>query len=73
MQRGDYLVHIFVEQARQLKCPGGRTVDPMIECDVLGERKYTQVKKGVSGATTICSWNEHLFFEPKNVVSYAQL
>jgi hypothetical protein len=68
MTRGDYLIHVFVEQGRQMKCPENRTVDPMIECSVLGEKKYSSIKKGITHATTLISWNEHLFFEPRNVV-----
>jgi hypothetical protein len=68
MKRGDYLIHVFIEQARQLKCPAERTVDPMIESEVLGEKKYTTIKKNISGGAAVCSWNEHLFFEPRNVV-----
>lgn len=68
MTRGDYLIHVFIEQGRQMKCPENRTVDPMIECSVLGEKKYSSIKKGITHATTMISWNEHLFFEPRNVV-----
>ena len=40
----------------------------MIECEVLGEKKYSSVKKEMSGGRIECSWNEHIFFEPRNVV-----
>lgn len=60
---------MFIEQARQLKIPGeGNTVDPMIEISIMQEKKYTTAKDDI-GATGVVSWNEHLFFEPKNVVS----
>lgn len=68
MKRGDYLIHIFIEQARQLKCPEGATCDPIIECSVLNERKFTTAKDDIGGGTALCTWNEHLFFEPRNVV-----
>ena len=48
MTRGDYLIHVFIEQGRQMKCPENRTVDPMIECSVLGEKKYSSIKKGIT-------------------------
>ena len=48
MMRGDYLIHVFVEQGRQMKCPDNRTIDPMIECSVLDEKKYTSIKKEIT-------------------------
>jgi hypothetical protein len=50
-----------------LKCPES-TVDPLIEVIVLNEKKFTTPKDDV-GPAALCTWNEHLFFEPKNVVS----
>ena len=58
---------MFIEQARQLKCPEGNTVDPMIEVKVIEEKKFTTAKDDI-GTTGLCTWNEHLFFEPKNLV-----
>lgn len=34
----------------------------------MGTKKYTTAKDDI-GATGLTTWNEHLFFEPKNVVS----
>jgi hypothetical protein len=51
-----------------LKAPEGNTVDPIVEVQVLSEKKYTTAKDDI-GATGIAVWNEHLFFEPKNLVS----
>jgi hypothetical protein len=51
-----------------LKIPEGNTVDPIIEINILNEKKFTTAKDDI-GATGLCTWNEHLFFEPKNVVS----
>ncbi len=49
--------------------PGeGSTVDPLIEINILNEKKYTTAKDDI-GSTGLVTWNEHLFFEPKNVVS----
>ena len=49
--------------------PGeGNTVDPIIEVQVLNIKKFTSAKDDI-GATGLITWNEHLFFEPKNVVS----
>lgn len=58
---------MFIEKARQLKCADGGTVDPIVEVKVLNEKKFTTAKNDIGGAG-VCSWNEHLFFEPKNLV-----
>ena len=49
--------------------PEGNTVDPMIEVSCMNVRKFTTAKDDI-GATGLCTWNEHLFFEPKNVVRF---
>ena len=36
MRRGDYMVHVFLEKAKDLKCPEDSTVDPMLEVNCLG-------------------------------------
>lgn len=59
---------MFIEKARQLKCPEGNTVDPLIEVSCMNVKKYTTAKDDI-GPTGVVVWNEHLFFEPKNVVS----
>jgi hypothetical protein len=53
-----------------LKTPAGKTIDPLVEVEVLAQKKYTTAKNDIGGATALCSWNEHLFFEPRNVVSF---
>jgi hypothetical protein len=50
-----------------LKCPENNTVDPIIEITVNNERKFTTAKDDI-GSTGTVTWNEHLFFEPKNMV-----
>ena len=50
-----------------MKVPEGNTVDPLLEISVMNEKKVTTAKDDI-GATGVCIWNEHLFFEPKNVV-----
>ena len=64
----NYYIQVFIEQAKQLKCPEGNTVDPIIEVQVMNQKKFTTAKDDI-GSTGVCIWNEHLFFEPKNVVS----
>lgn len=59
-----------MENARQLKMTKeGETVDPIIEISCMNEKKYTTAKDDI-GAAGVVSWNEHIFFEPRNVVSF---
>jgi hypothetical protein len=41
---GDYMVHVFVEWAKNIKCNEGSTVDPMVCAEVFGKKKFTKVK-----------------------------
>ena len=59
----------MIELVRQIKCPEGETIDPMVEVAVRNEKKFTECKEGTT-ASTVCTWNEHLFYEPKNLVRY---
>ena len=66
MKRGDYMIHVYIEQCKNLKVDAGDTVDPMVEITCLGEKKYTSAQKGIDNVSPAL-WNEHVFFEPKNV------
>ena len=67
MRRGDYMIHVFVERAKEMKGQNsGDTVDPMVEVSCIGLKKYTTSKKNISQLGEV-TWNEHLFLEPKNV------
>jgi hypothetical protein len=46
----------------------GETVDPIIEISCMNEKKFTTAKDDI-GAAGVVQWNEHIFFEPRNVVS----
>ena len=50
-----------------MKCVEGNTVDPLVEVTVFNEKKYSTAKDDI-GSTGLCTWNEHLFFEPKGLV-----
>jgi hypothetical protein len=41
MKRGDYMIHILVQEAKNLTIAAGETVDPMVEISCLGVKKYT--------------------------------
>ena len=30
MKRGDYMIHVYIEKAKDLKCPEDSTVDPLV-------------------------------------------
>ena len=66
MKRGDYMIHVMIEQAKNLKVPDGDVIDPIVEVSCLGERKFTKALDDINN-TGIAIWNEHIFFEPKNV------
>ena len=59
---------MFIEVVRQLKVESdGETVNPIVEVQVLNDKKYTTSKKGISGLSVV-NYQEHLFFEPKSLV-----
>ena len=66
MKRGDYMIHVMIEQAKNLDVPEGEVVDPIVEVNCLGERKFTKALDDINNVGHAI-WNEHLFFEPKNV------
>ena len=66
MKRGDYVIHIFIENTKEIKTPPNSTLDPMFEIQCLGLKKYSSSKSKIGGLTEI-TWNEHVFIEPRNV------
>ena len=66
MKRGDYMIHVMIETAKNLDIPEGDVIDPIVEVTCLGERKFTKALDDINN-TGLAIWNEHLFFEPKNV------
>ena len=66
MKRGDYMIHVYVEQGKNLDVPEGEVVDPIVEINCLNERKFTKALDDINN-TGLATWNEHVFFEPKNV------
>jgi C2 domain len=65
MLRGDYMIHVLIEQAKDIKIDAEDTVDPIVEVKCLGKRKFTKALKDINN-TSVAIWNEHIFFEPKN-------
>lgn len=47
------------------------TISPLITVETCGEKKFTAAKDGIAcGSTAASHWKEHLFFEPRNIVSF---
>jgi hypothetical protein len=66
MKRGDYMIHVYVELVKNIDIDEGEVVDPVVEIVCLGERKFTKALNDINN-TTEAVFNEHVFFEPKNV------
>lgn len=69
MKRGDYMIHIYVEQAKNFLVEAEQTLDPLVQINCLGERKYTSAQEKINN-TGVAVWNEHIFFEPKNLETH---
>ena len=41
MKRGDYMIHIYVEQAKNIEIDPELTVDPIVEIKCLNKKEYT--------------------------------
>jgi len=65
MKRGDYMVHIYIEQAKKLKVEAGDTVDPLVEVACMGSKKFTTAKAGIDNMMET-TWGEHIFLDFKN-------
>lgn len=66
MHGGDYMIHVFVEKVKNIKAAEEATVDPMVVVEVLGKKKYTTAKDDIGGASEVV-FNEHIFFEPRDL------
>ena len=62
MKRGEYTVHVFLEEARGLiPLEEGSTIDPIVTFTVWGKTKKSTERDDISSGATIC-WGEHFFF-----------
>ena len=41
MKRGDYMIHVYIEQAKNIKVDAEDTVDPIVQIHCLDARKFT--------------------------------
>ncbi len=60
------MIHVFVEQAKNIKVDAEDTVDPLVEIKCFDSKKFTIAQDDINN-TGIAVWNEHIFFEPKNM------
>jgi len=67
MKAGDYIIHIFIEKAKEIKCPEGQTIDPMFVIECLNFKKYSSSKSNIGSTGTDVVWSEHIFIEPSNI------
>jgi len=65
-KKGEYVAHILIEQTRALKNPASpdKTIDPLIQLECFGQKKFSTQKKGAGGTSTTV-WNEHFYFSAK--------
>ena len=66
MKRGDYMVHVYLEKAKEIKTPDGDTVDPIFEIACLNQKTYSQAKDDIGGLGEVV-WAEHIFIEAQNI------
>ena len=65
MRSGDYMIHVFLEKAKDLKCPPDSTVDPMLEVTCLGQQQFSSAKDDIGSSSEI-TYSEHIFLEARN-------
>ena len=66
IKKGDYLIHILIQEGRHLRMKGAETVDAVIEVSSLGKKLFTTVKEDI-GSNASVHWGDHIFFEPKGL------
>ena len=66
LKRGDYMIHIKVEEARNFVDEDADTVvNPIVEMKLMSQSKFTTAQDDINNTATAI-WNEHLFYEFKN-------
>ena len=60
------MIHILIHEARNLQLANADTVDPIIEVKCFKKKQYTKCMDDISVNASV-TWNEHIFFEPKNL------
>ena len=69
MKGGDYMIHVFVQAGKQFQLSGESDCSPFVEIESCGFKKYTPVIDTPCKSNHEVKWNDHLFIEPKNIVS----
>lgn len=47
MKSGDYMIHIYVQEAHSFRLEGEKTVNPICEVQCCGETQYTESYKDI--------------------------
>lgn len=73
MKSGDYMVHIFIEYAKNFemaKSDETKTFNAVLQILCGEQKQFSSTKKDFPLKTTDARyWGEHFFFEPKNMSS----
>lgn len=64
MKLGEYFLHVYVEESRQLAIGDSRADDVRVKLTGFGEAKYSKVKKDITSDTEVF-YGEHFFFVKK--------
>lgn len=59
------MIHVMISQCKNIKIDAEDKCKPVVQISCLGEKKYTSALTDI-GNMDIASWDEHIFFEPKN-------
>lgn len=63
------MIHLLIHEARNIKLDDVDTVDPIIQVRCFNKKLYTKCMDDV-GSNASVSWNEHMFFEPKDLTEH---
>ena len=66
MKPGDYMVHVHVQSAKNLRLEGEDVVNPYVKVAIEGKHQKTSTKEGISFDSKVI-FNEHLFIELPNM------
>ena len=55
--RGDYMIHVYVEQAKKFnKLPAGDKIDPLVNIEIMGQKENTKACEDIDNMA-VATWN----------------
>lgn len=71
MKDGDYMIHVFLQCGHSFKDDDGEdTVNPLVVIESCGLKAYSKSYSRIPvKSENKLHWNEHIFLEPKKMVS----